>query len=390
MKRHKIIYKAAALILGVSMLLTGCGSSSGDTGVSNSNVSSNSGEQSTTELPPADLSISETAMITEVKGITFIRDGMIRNPLTGCWIDKKYLNKRPIAVQIENTEMAIPQYGLLYADIVYEMLTEASITRFMPIFTEYDRVEKFEPIRSNRHYYDRKAVEYDAIHVFCGASDYANDNDLYWGHYPYAEFIDLIRDPGLNRDTTRYAPHNAYTIPSQIDEQIDAKGFSRYHRSYYTENHQFKEEFSYIEGQTAEVVSIPFFNNRPWYEYDDEDQVYYRFQFGGKHRDYQDGYQIWCTNILIQLVDYKPLEGYESAGSRDLDWTGSGKGYYCTGGKMIPVTWRYDNYSTRWYTENGEELKMNPGKTWIEVYDEDLSSTGITFEAKKEEAESEE
>ena len=29
---------------------------------------------------------------------------------------------------------------------------------------------------------------------------------------------------------------------------------------------------------------------------------------------------------------------------------------------------------------NGNELQMNPGKTWIEVFDNSRSSNGITFE----------
>jgi len=377
MKMRKILYKSAVMLLCLYMLLTGCGTtgSSGD-------------EQ---EIPSADLSVTETPMITDPSSVAMIRDGKVENPLTGTWIDKKYLYKRPISVVFENTESSIPQYGILYADIVYEMLSEGNTTRLMPIFTRYDEVEKFLPIRSDLHYFDRKAVEYDAIHVFCGASDYANETDLYGSTYPHLDFIDLIRDPGLNRDDTRFAPHNAYTTPSLIDAQITAKGFSKNHRAYYSDNHKFREEFSMIDGQVAEVVSIPYFYNRPWYEYDEEDEVYYRFQFGLRHRDYQDGYHIWCDNILIQLVEYKELEGYDSEGSLDIDWRGSGKGYYCTGGKMIHVTWKYQNYSTKWYTENGEELKLNPGKTWIEVFDESLSSTGITFEAKKaEEEESEE
>ncbi|MBR6171736.1 MAG: DUF3048 domain-containing protein [Eubacterium sp.] len=374
MIKFRLKYKAAAMILTAAFLLAGCGKSGGD--------------QEDTQFPPADLSVSETARMKDPKALTITRDGEFRNPLTGRWIDVKYMYQRPIAVQYENTSLANPQYGMTHADIIYEMYTEGGITRLMAIFTEYDKVEKFEPIRSDRHYYDRKAVEYDAIHVFCGASDYANENDLYQNHYPYLDFIDLISDPGLRRDDTRYAPHNAYTLPSDIDSEINRKGFSRTHRSYYQENHKFLEEFTELDGSVAEIVTIPFSNNRPWFEYYEDDRVYYRYQFGDEQVDYENRWQLFATNILIQFVHYSDLPGYENAGSQDIDWSGSGEGYYCTAGKMIPVTWKNENYTTRWYRLNGEELKMNPGKTWISVY-KDTNKEGVLFEAKQAEEQEE-
>jgi hypothetical protein len=355
-------------ILCTGMLLTGCGTGG----------SGNGTEESTLEWK--NLTYQEPSMVQSPNSVTFLKDGQVRNPLTGRWIDAKYSNQRPIAVQYENVEAAIPHYGLTFADVTYEILCEDNVTRFMAMFTEYDKVEKFEPIRSDLHYFDRKAVEYDAIHVFCGASDYANENDLYDNQYPYINFIDLLRDPGLNRDEKRYAPHNAYTTPALIKSQIEAKGFSSTHRAYYEDNHKFKEEFSEMEGEIAEIVRIPDFYGRPSYVYYEDDRVYYRYEFGDELVDYQNGYQVWCTNILIQMVEYKNLDGYDEDGGLDLDWSGSGKGYYCTAGRMIPVTWKYSNYSTRWYDMNGNELQMNPGKTWIEVFDNSRSKNGITFE----------
>ncbi len=388
LKKYSLIHKVLAMALMLTFLLTGCGSGTDTTTTDtlNAAVSGTDGA-----LPTAELSLTETALLEDPSEIVMVKDGKIKNPLTGCWIDEKYLNKRPISVQIENTTQAIPQYGLSYADIIYEMYTEGGITRLMPIFTEYDKVEKFEPMRSNRHYYDRKAVEYDTVHVFCGASDYANQNDLYGGHYPYLEFIDMIRDPGLERDTDRFAPHNAYTTPVAIDAQIEAKGFSRKHRDYYTPNHLFNDSFKTIDGSVAEKVTIPFYNNAPWFEYDEEDQVYYRYQFWDEQIDYQNYRQLYVTNILIQLVTYRNLEGYEEAGSQDITWEGSGEGFYCTGGKVVPVTWsnQEGSYTTRWYDASGNELKLNPGKTWIAVY-KDTNKEGCLFEVLKKEEDTEE
>ena len=69
MKMRKILYKAAAMVLGLSMLLTGCGAS-GDA-------------DEEPELPSAELSVTETPMITDPRAVTMIRDGKVENPLTG-------------------------------------------------------------------------------------------------------------------------------------------------------------------------------------------------------------------------------------------------------------------------------------------------------------------
>ena len=45
----------------------------------------------------------------------------------------------------------------------------------------------------------------------------------------------------------------------------------------------------------------------------------------------------------------------------------SGKGYYITGGKSIPVTWTkaHDKNATEFYDSNGDEITLNTGKTYI-------------------------
>lgn len=367
-RKMKYIYRAAAMLLGLSMMVTGCGRSEEPTTVTET-VTEAVTQQATTEKTPAELSVTESSMILDPANVVMKKEGMVLNPLTGLWIDEKYEDLRPISAQYCNVPQALPSYGLSYADIIYEMVTEARTTRLMPIFTEYDKVEKFEALRSTRHYFDRKTVEYDTVHLFCGASDYANHYDLYWQSYPYLQFVDLIKDPGLNRDNSRVAPYNAYTTPDQVLAQMERKGYSKTHRSYYECNHKFANEFTDLaNGEPATKLKVQYFRkNLPWFEYNEAEQVYYRYQFDGKHIDGQTGEQLKVTNILIQYVAHKALAGYEEAGSQDIDWTGSGEGVYCTGGKMIKVTWRYNNYSTKWYNEAGEEIKMNPGKTWIVI-----------------------
>ena len=43
---------------------------------------------------------------------------VILNPLTGLPIDEAYVNRRPVAIMINNIKQAMPQFGLMKADII--------------------------------------------------------------------------------------------------------------------------------------------------------------------------------------------------------------------------------------------------------------------------------
>lgn len=71
-------------------------------------------------------------------------------------------NDRPIAVMIDNHNLAWPQGGLNEAYMVYEIIAEGGETRLMALFKGAN-VEKIGPVRSARHYfldYARKMMQF--------------------------------------------------------------------------------------------------------------------------------------------------------------------------------------------------------------------------------------
>ena len=80
---------------------------------------------------------------------------------------------RPVAAMIDNQgDRVLPQGGISQAQIIYEILVEYNITRYMALFwgTLPDMVG---PIRSSRHYYLDYVLEHDAIYTHAGGSTYA-------------------------------------------------------------------------------------------------------------------------------------------------------------------------------------------------------------------------
>ena len=80
----------------------------------------------------------------------------VMNPLTGVlytpFAAQEWLDNRPLAVMVNNHVDARPQSGLIYTDVVYEIVAEGGITRFIAFFLT-NTPEKIGPVRSARHYF---------------------------------------------------------------------------------------------------------------------------------------------------------------------------------------------------------------------------------------------
>ena len=83
---------------------------------------------------------------------------------------------RPYAVMINNIGVARPlQSGLQDAYIIYEMIVEGGITRYLALFRDV-KVDRIGSIRSSRHYYLDYVLENDAIYVHNGQSPQAQSD----------------------------------------------------------------------------------------------------------------------------------------------------------------------------------------------------------------------
>ncbi len=85
---------------------------------------------------------------------------------------------RPYAIMINNAPVARPlQSGLQDAYIIYEIIVEGGLTRYMALFLDQN-TERIGSVRSSRHYYLDYALENDAIYVHHGQSPQAQ-SDFY-------------------------------------------------------------------------------------------------------------------------------------------------------------------------------------------------------------------
>lgn len=306
-------------------------------------------------------------------------EGQAKSPLTGLWIDEKKAALRPIAIMTENTKVTQPSYGTSQGDIYYECPMEGGLTRLMVLYQNVGKMKRIGNIRSARNYFIYFAREYDAIFMHCGYSHFAKE-------LADSDFIDNINgitgkaEAFMFRTEDRKAPHNLYTSAKLLKASYKAYNYKR-KRSKKTKDHfRFAQEDDLTElegGQPARKVQIYYPVNKPWFKYDAKKGVYKRFQYGEKQMDGLKKKQLAVTNIIIQECEVRLWE--EKTGYVYVDCTSGGKGKYITRGKCIDITWKKKKNTsvTRYYDASGNEITLNPGKTWIEIVDKKDSARHV-------------
>lgn len=300
-------------------------------------------------------------------------EGEAKSLLTGEWVDEELANMRPLSCMIGNTESALPQYGIGSADIIYEAPVEGGLTRLMGIFGDYKNLEKLGSVRSSRLYYAYDSMAYDAIYLHYGQASYAQ-GFLTSGQIDDLNGLDYNVDKAvIYRDNSLKAPHNAYATGQGLVAGIELKQYRTTYEKDYEGTYQFAKDGKKVKlkGDSCEdagIVQPGYQSNNPYFEYNSEDGLYYRYQYGSSQIDGNDGKQLSVKNILLQCASVSVLDdkGYLEVGT-----TGEGSGFYITNGKAEPVTWkRADNFSpVHYYDGTGKEITLNQGKTWICVVD---------------------
>ncbi len=277
---------------------------------------------------------------------------------------------RPYAVMINCHGEALPQAGLDNAYMVYELMVEGGITRMMALFKDVD-VSKIGSVRSARTQYLDYVYENDAIYAHAGgaqdaldriANERINDVDVD-GQYGF-------RDTTLNRAWE----HKLFTSTDLIKQGANNRGYRTTTEVHSLLNYSADEiDLSSYEGSSvANNVSIKYSDYRTSnYVYDSENKVYLRKMNDTDNIDLVTGKQYTVKNIIIYGINYSGYCDHGYCAYVKIDNVGSGEGYYVSNGYSIPITWNKSgkNEKTIYKVKaTGEELKVNDGNTYIQIY----------------------
>ena len=309
----------------------------------------------------------------------FVAEGNV-NPLTGLCdgISDQALTRRPIAVMVNNIIASLPQWGISQADIIYEMLAEGRITRFLALFQDYSKIDKLASIRSARPYYMDIAQSYGAVYIHFGGSvpayeAIASRKDLIHidGIKGNWEGTVFFRDPDRRKEMG--LEHSVFTTGEYLQLAMDKLAGQGYdlnqetHPSAFTFGQRWSENAA-SEGQPANKVTVTFSSrHKPWFQYDPETGKYLRFQYGDPQMDGWLDTQIAVENVLVLRMATTDIPS--DLHLIDVDTTGTGDGYYFCRGKYVPITWQKDSYNSEilYFDQSGAPLVVSRGQTFVSV-----------------------
>ncbi len=271
---------------------------------------------------------------------------------------------RNVAVMVNNIKTVWGyQSGLQDAYIVYEIIAEGGITRFLALYKDAN-TKRIGTVRSARIYYLDYAMENDALYVHIGGSKEALSDIKKLGITDFNSEV-TFRDKSIG---LRYE-HTAFTSMEKIMEVASKRGVRTTAKKDNLLNYSIEDvDLSKKDGAIkANDIYISYSGNKSTsYKYDEKRHVYLRSQNDTPHIDYVTKEQYTAKNIITYQVKNS---SYDTYGRQTLDNIGKGEGYYITNGYAVPITWEKSSRDaqTIYRYKNGEEITVSDGNTFIQI-----------------------
>src|SRR3990170_4203844 len=251
----------------------------------------------------------------------------------------------PLAVMFDNFVQARPQVGLEKADLMFEVVAEGGITRFLGVFWRGEPGQVV-PVRSARVYYLDWAAELDAVYVHWGQAKSRGAADV-----PSAiERLGLrhldaffFARPYFFRAPDRVGPHNGIADTDALWELAAERGWTGPPQ---IEAWQFKDDQprrAQAEGAAVAPGIDLGFGGRlgtdyavRW-EYDAKSNAYLRSQGGAPHKDGGSGNQLAAKNVAVMVTTFRSAR--DGTSHLLYDTVGGGEAVVFQDGVAVPGTW---------------------------------------------------
>jgi len=285
-------------------------------------------------------------------------------PLTG--VETEKVADRPaLAVKIENSTDARPQYGLEQADTVWEEVVEGGITRFLAVF-QSKTPARIEPIRSVRPMDAAVVAPLHGLFAFSG------------GQTPFVNAAKKVSQvitmdggsPGFHRDPNRAAPHNVFADTKDFFAQADKARTTAPPPEQFVFARSLAQSTAVTSGKAARKATIHMSAAYvPGWTYDAGKKVYLRDERGVPSTS-AEGVRLSGANVVVLRVKVVNTKYKDPAGNPvpDTVLQGTGSATVLSGGKAVTGTWtKKSTGAVLRVTAGGKDILLAPGETWVEL-----------------------
>ena len=316
-------------------------------------------------------------VVVSVPGENPVLDGV--NPITGESYSGPY---RVVLANIDTHPKALPHWGVSSADLIYELPIQADgSTRSLAVFMS-DFPSSAGPIRSARVPMASLREMWGGTYCFYGYQGGRDTNNVQdWvkkysaeKRFAYPYYLNGITKNSSwfprSSDQNHVAPYNVRLDMSAVVQDY----------SLTPTPHPFLFGEGLDRGEEVGGIIISYKSTSPAYvtayQYNPATGLYDRYRNGAPYVDANNGQACAYANVIVLRTDVGWASGNPSRPVIRLN--GQGVCEIFQNGKYIRGTWVRDCTETKnldrrmvFLDENGEELVMKTGKTFIQIVDND-------------------
>ncbi|MCL1804588.1 MAG: DUF3048 domain-containing protein [Clostridiales bacterium] len=272
-----------------------------------------------------------------------------------------------ILVMIDNYDPARPQSGLDKADVVYEIIAEGGITRYMALFyTQAAAV--IGPVRSARYYFVQLAKGMDLPYAHVGG---AEDALAMIGNLRIKDINEISNaQKYFWQDPSRRRPHSTYTSTDKLVEAVTNKQYACKAPDLPPVATEFAGQ-ALPDGQ----LELTYVSGRGGYQvqwiWDGElgEGGQYRRYINNKAQSTLDGAPMAADTIYIIAAQSKARNTDPVTSSVDI--VGSGDALCIVDNKIIKGSWKKESAERPLIISDASNWPMTrkQGQLWIQVVD---------------------
>lgn len=327
------------------------------------------GPTSTTPEDAATSTTSEPTTTTSSTTTTTVPEPVLApSPLTGLGVeDPALLNRRTMAVKVDNHWDARPQLGIGEAEAVFELLVESGITRFIALFHTVDSAS-VGPVRSVRPTDPHLLRQFNATLLTSGGQSWI------LGSFP-PNGVGVIGEIGIGgyRHSSRQAPHNYYVNTAEFRPVADQRLYPDTGPPPLFEFGDLPSEA--ILGAVSQVRM----------EWAPSNPITWRWTGVQWERHLPDGPHLWApaeggeqivtadTLVVLfsSLLYTRPPDGGGYA-LPTMETTGEGRALVFSRGQVVEGKWERSETTQPFVLSwaDGAPITVPPGRPWISLFPE--------------------
>lgn len=315
------------------------------------------------------------------------------DPLTG---EARKSTGRMVGVMVNNIansekQNARPQRGIGSADLLIESKVEGGITRLCAVFRDADTIPEVGPLRSGRDQFLQLLMPHQALYYHDGESifctQFINVYDYSGLNIGGKSYFNTPVHPHVahrdNRGRNVAYEHTEFTSGKEIKQAAGNAGIGLTYANetpfFHFADYRTAASNDLPGAPAAKTISITHSESyRTRLSYNSWGRSYKLEMYNRSKKAYENtvdeltGKQLTFDNVVVCFADIAAYAG-DSHDVQSVNYVAGGQAFLFTRGGVQVGRWEkpHPTHPLKLYTETGEEMTLNRGKTYLALVDND-------------------